>query len=61
MSVFTEPEYRFTAQLFGGKRLVTCQSSNSMLVTDHDGTIIRLSPIAQSRASSGIDAGLPRT
>ena len=39
MSVFTEPEYRFTAQLFGGKRLVTCQSSNSMLVTDHDGTI----------------------
>ena len=39
MSVFTEPEYRFTTALQNGKRLVTCQASNSLLVTDADGSI----------------------
>ncbi|MBV5345101.1 MAG: hypothetical protein JZU63_06010, partial [Rhodoferax sp.] len=41
MSVFTEPEYRFTTHATGKikTRVVSCQASNSLLVTYSNGII----------------------
>ena len=38
MSVFTEPEYRFTV-VAGRKRMVSCQATNSIIITYPDGKI----------------------
>jgi DNA-binding beta-propeller fold protein YncE len=39
-NVFTEPEFRFTATLPNGQRIVSCQASNRLLVTDPDGNVV---------------------
>ena len=38
MSVFIEPEYRFTV-VAGRKRMVSCQATNSLIITHPDGKI----------------------
>ena len=40
MNVFASPELRFTAALPNGQRIVSCQASNRLLVTDAKGDVV---------------------
>jgi DNA-binding beta-propeller fold protein YncE len=40
MNIFTEPEFRFTAALSSGQRVVSCQATNTLILTEADGSVV---------------------
>ena len=40
MNIFTEPEFRFTAALPNGQRVVSCQATNTLILTEADGSVV---------------------